>query len=75
MSLPHQRSYIIDVDAIVFKLVIMASCIAIGYWWGAEAQTEVRVIRIPERVTPTCIEKGALKKMIYAYAKEAKNGR
>jgi len=68
----QQHPIIIDVDHYVFILILVASSVAFGYWWGAESQIEVKVIRIPERVTPACIQKGALKKMLFEYRKDVK---
>lgn len=71
MSLPHQRSYIIDVDKWVWNIILVTFCLWIGYQWGYESNTEVRVVRIPEQVTSPC-SKGALKKLLFEYRKEMK---
>lgn len=58
------KKFIINVDAVVFNIVIISTAIALGYWWGYESRTEIQVIKIPEKVTPLCLTPSKVRQLI-----------
>lgn len=73
MTMPRKQKPVeVGIDVWVFMLILVASAFGVGVWYGIESQTEVRVIRIPDRVTPSCIQKGVLKQVLHKYRKEVK---
>ena len=61
---------IINVDAIVFCIVIISSAFGIGYMVGVDHAETVQIIAPPKQ---NCVEAGQIKKLVFDYSKELRS--